>query len=642
MLYNEQINHHHHSSSEDDDDDDDEGYYFHPADDDEGSHPVSDHHDDDDDHHEFMPELGTQLLGDDYNSHSGSQNSKRADNRDEGHPKRWLMLFYMACLNLMSDWTCFSPAPISGFITETYGIEDPESLVVVFLYSNAAATLIEPYLVYKFGLRGDVLIGAFLLALGSLLKSGALPDEPWKMYLAFFVVGLSQPLYQCTPAVLSGNWFPASERTMATGAALNSNQLGIGVSYLSGTIIVRQASYVGAYMNVMAGLTVILFIGVVLQFESKPPEEEDDEEDENKEEASPGIFRDVSPDAKHMQRQATASGNTSGPPNLYHGNVIEGRSGDATDEGGQTTEVWNNEPDNADTDTEEPLGSLSISVDTPPHHHHHGGQQEYGESNPNSGNFFWLFKECFKQHGFFHATCAFVVSAIVINTLSTYMDFLIRVQDGTTRTTVGIVGALFQMFIMISSLVIGKKTDESRAYYSVILFLLVTGAFALAECSVCLDEQTSNLSLALLVTAILVGPLQPIATEIGVEVTYPIGENAVLCIQQLFANMSSAAFIPIFQKLGPIGEDRKGVPYTFSFYVMVCLHAVTTVAFSTYKGQYKRKDAEEEDQEEISMTEHDEDEVVFPDEGYVDENHDLHEVEDTPLLVQDSKMRRYD
>jgi len=150
--------------------------------------------------------------------------------------QRWVMLAYMSILNLLSDWTCYSVAPIALLTEEAFGNINPEQLVVVFLGANAISTACEPIILSRLGLRRTVVFGALLLMIGSIVKSGGMPPiiqaelekghGEWRVYLGFFLVGLSQPLYQCTPALLSASWFPERERTMATGVALNANQLG--------------------------------------------------------------------------------------------------------------------------------------------------------------------------------------------------------------------------------------------------------------------------------------------------------------------------------------------------------------------------------------------------------------------------------
>jgi hypothetical protein len=200
--------------------------------------------------------------------------------------------------------------------------------------------------------------------------------------------------------------------------------------------------------------------------------------------------------------------------------------------------------------------------------------------------------------GFIHSLVSFTVSGIVINTLSTFMDYLVRL-NGAGREYTGIVGGAFQFCIMISSLIIGRVCDNTRAYYSITIGMLVLGAFGLAECGVSLDSDSgSTLRYALVVVAVLVGPLQPVSTELGVDVVYPLSENTVLVIQQLFSNLLSAAFIPCFKAMKDIGavaiEDgvTERPQYTFSFYLLIVLHAAATVFFATFNGRYLRYEHE--------------------------------------------------
>lgn len=146
----------------------------------------------------------------------------------------------------------------------------------------------------------------------------------------------------------------------------------------------------------------------------------------------------------------------------------------------------------------------------------------------------------------------------------------------------------------------GSQTDKTRAYYSVIIAMLVLGAFGLAQCGVSLDaDRGGDLRWALLIVAGLIGPLQPVSTELGVDVAYPLSENTVLVIQQLFSNLLSAIFIPFFKSLKDIGLHGSGEndmderpEYTFSFYLLIVLHAGATVFFATFNGRYLRYEHE--------------------------------------------------
>ena len=164
---------------------------------------------------------------------------------------------------------------------EAFGKINAEQLVVVFLGANAVASACEPIILSRLGLRRTVLFGALLLMIGSIVKSGGMPpiihadlrkgQGEWRVYLGFFLVGLSQPLYQCTPALLSASWFPEKERTMATGVALNANQLGIGFAFIFGTLLVATSDDIPGYFGLLSIISTITFFGALFQFDDAPP-----------------------------------------------------------------------------------------------------------------------------------------------------------------------------------------------------------------------------------------------------------------------------------------------------------------------------------------------------------------------------------
>ena len=786
---------------------------------------------------------------------------------------RWIMLFYMSMLNLLSDWTCYSVAPIAVLTSEAFGEVDPELLVTVFLSANAVATALEPIILSRLGLRKTVIFGSLLLMVGSAVKSGGIPlimgtslqkgHSGWRVYLGFFLVGLSQPLYQCTPALLSASWFPEKERTLATGVALNSNQLGIGCAFVFGTMLVATSDDIPKYFGVLSFISTMTFIGCALQFADAPPTPPSNTArvmrgtmeinipsiqnirsmlsglrlssgnisslgKSKKKEVDPLIPTDTKQSHTHTEKSSTKSrkisrrkqrsketdhrntlavasskhrrrnhgprtassenGFRTGPVDLNHpshgsGNesthsaalailemeqevalegiiapspMISGNASPGPPEEDYSQRQYahqrnsrirsrpahsyqrQNIPHNVhesysqgyvfhqqgrghvpvmpeypqyyqnrihnnsntsinETDmspgspfpylqnptighhklhyTNSPIGDHDLVLPHPqgygsmnehwqmyqqyppygaqyaPAHiqqanqmgYHYYNQQSF--VNPHEAYQFnarlsqyklpavedpiyegaepvlvqagdhldidirddqiiLSARACFSRPGFIQSLIAFVVSAIVINTLSTFMDYLVRL-GGSGGDMVGIVGGSFQLLIMCSSLLFGQITDKTRAYFSVILALLVFGAFALAECGVNLDaERGTDLKWSLIVVAVLVGPLQPVATELGVEVAFPLSENTVLVIQQLFANLLSAFFIPCFKAVQNIGrtsaieqEMHVRPQYTFSFYLLIVIHACATVAFATFNGHYLRLAHELEEKE---------------------------------------------
>lgn len=628
---------------------------------------------------------------------------------------RWIMLAYMSMLNLLSDWTCYSVAPIALLTIDAFGEVDPESLVTVFLGANAVASAMEPAILGRLGLRRTVVFGAALLMIGSIIKSGGIfamftgppsaddedVDITWRLYLGFFLVGLSQPLYQCTPALLSASWFPENERTMATGVALNSNQLGIGCAFVFGTMLVATKEDILPYFGLLSVISTIAFVGAALQFDDAPPTPPSDTARVIKGDLEikiPNIsffgFGRGGGSANKASMESLVSNATGGEKkkdDIIHQVVKEEESGDLSAVNAAPSPAPANEPVDSEGDTDNkktksledmteeekeasvqafmsrtspppPAGGQYPSMPMPvypyppgyyghPHpidtsyqgmhqsssvpsfYHGYDSQGHYHNALLETGGFDYSprafaqdegaepiltqldhqldidirddqivqqFKACFARKGFAHCVVAFTTSGIIVNTLSTFMDYLVTL-NGAGREYVGIVGGTFQLFIMFASLVFGGWTDHSRKYYFVILAMLILGAFALAVCNTDLDSDAGGaLRWHLLVVGVLAGPLQPISTELGVEVVYPLSENTVLVIQQLFSNLLSAAFIPVFKALKDVGtvqtpeKEMFEVPqFTFSFYMLIIIHACSTMYFATFNGKYLRYEDEE-------------------------------------------------
>eukprot|EP00554_Chaetoceros_debilis_P003473 CAMPEP_0194090152 /NCGR_PEP_ID=MMETSP0149-20130528/37694_1 /TAXON_ID=122233 /ORGANISM="Chaetoceros debilis, Strain MM31A-1" /LENGTH=1719 /DNA_ID=CAMNT_0038774303 /DNA_START=693 /DNA_END=5852 /DNA_ORIENTATION=- len=818
--------------------------------------------------------------------------------------QRWLMLMYMSILNLLSDWTCYSVAPIAVLTGEAYGNINPEQLVTIFLASNAIATAFEPVLLSRLGLRKTVVFGSFLLMCGSVIKSGGIPgiigtsltdeDAQWRITAGFCLVGLSQPLYQCTPAILSCSWFPEKERTFATGMALNSNQLGIGCAFVFGTMLVFETDDIPAYFGLLSTLSTLAFIGCFLQFRDAPDtppsgtarvmrgsvvvkipymntirqalpsafanmavavnnpyppapvhrkmisggssgsrsRHSASASSMNKSDAEPRLverrpnrprrrrsndrkrgsptaaFKTLSGSGagKRLSRRSSRDGSQRSRSNksgsrpsdnesglrsssrklpspssgiestadcrsqiehmanetyLHHPDAVapspmmNGRVGQGgrrhrgyyespqrehnqhehewpnhqydqrgVDQGGFTPQeqiaghgqyIQQREqfPDTPfanlrypppmhsggypqqshpspfmpyDYPSEPPQTMYPPNVDpryhyfSQPHHPSYGSfphaeqypqpylpqphlhpQMYYQPPVPPQSMRFRAsnhlprpkdavddgaepilsqagssldidirddqilrsIRACFSRPGFVHSVIAFTASGIVLNTLSTYMDYLVRI-GGSGRKVVGIVGGSFQILVMLSSIFVGILTDKTRSYRLITLSLLFLGAFALAECNISLDAEFGNgLKWSLLIAAVLIGPLQPVSTELAVEVAYPLCSNTVLVIQQLCSNLSSALFIPFFQSMRNFDQDVDGLErpeYTFSFYMLIVIHVVATVFFATFNGRLKRYEHEQsvkEDQKKASnpnTTSHEKYETAYHDE----------------------------
>jgi len=593
------------------------------------------------------------------------------------YPQRWLMLFYLSLLNLLSDWTGLSVAPIATITSRAYNSDDdyiyandnniqmyiqPEALVTVFLIASSIGTALEPLILSRLGLRRTVVFGAFCNMLGNLIKSGGLPPflvfsaflhgiyGTCALYIGFFLVGFSQPLFQCTPALLSASWFPEKERTLATSIALNANQLGVGLAFIVGALYVQSPSQISTYFGLLSFFSVVAFVGTALQLEDAPPTPPS---------GSSRIMRGTLEISvkEIIQRASSSLLVKDGNVGKYDFDVARlwGYCLAKSDVGGLSSidvsaqsllrrhiSRQDDAPSSASSTSQQILDWSTQSILASPYSTDEGsifGEYEGAEptltQTPHhleidirDDQIYLAARACFSRKGFSHALVVFTASGLVINVLSTYLDYLVRGnyygendnmsskagEISSAAIYVAVIGALFQVIIMISSIVVGSFTDKTRSYFVVTLVLLVLGVFALAECGVSLDEdRDGNVRWSLLLVSGLLGPLLPVATELAVELAYPLSENTVLVILQLSCNLMSALFIPLFQAVRDVGvttnykvdndgeADDDGAsmvlgsgrpPYSFSFYLLILICSVSTVYFATFNGKYSRLEAE--------------------------------------------------
>lgn len=588
--------------------------------------------------------------------------------------KRWLMLFYLSLLNLLSDWTGLSVAPIATLTSRAYGSDDdyiyandnnvqmyiqPEALVTVFLVASSFGTAFEPWILGRLGLRRTIVFGAFSNMLGNLVKSGGLPPfftinimlhgihGTCALYVGFFLVGFAQPLFQCTPALLSASWFPEEERTLATSIALNANQLGVGLAFIVGALYVQSPSQIASYFGLISLFSVVAFVGTALHLDDAPPTPPS---------GSSRIMKGtLEISVKDLIEKASSSMLVRDPNcGKYDFDVAKlwgycGSNEDIKSDSGALSasaksllrrhisrkdEHVQLSASQRDPSSQSILAS-PYSIDSSSHFGDYEGAEPTLTQTPHhleidirDDQVLLAAKACLSRNGFSHALVVFTAAGLVINVMSTYLDYLVRGnyfgakdthgniagQTSSAAIYVAVIGALFQVIIMISSIVVGSLTDKTKSYFMITIVLSVLGVFALAECGVSLDEdRDGNVRWSMLLVAGLLGPLLPVTTELAVELAYPLSENTVLVILQLSCNLFSALFIPMFNAVRDVGVatdtetgndgklDDDGAafvlgsgrpPYTFSFYLLILICSASAVYFATFNGKYLRLEAE--------------------------------------------------
>jgi len=209
-------------------------------------------------------------------------------------PHRWVQLGYLSLLALLSDWICFSTASNPEAFEHAYPGRTSAGLIDKFLFTNVASCFFVTDVVARYGLQRCVQWSSILMALGCWLRSGlgiipvvarilGIESEiletsplfglvPYPMLLAgTLMVGAAQPFFQCTPPLLSAQWFASDERATSTAVALNFNQIGIATAFLVGGEMAVDNEGLRKYFVLIALLCTLTAMGSLFHFHDLPP-----------------------------------------------------------------------------------------------------------------------------------------------------------------------------------------------------------------------------------------------------------------------------------------------------------------------------------------------------------------------------------
>jgi len=213
--------------------------------------------------------------------------------------QRWVQLGYLSTLALLSDWICFSTASIPDVFEEAYPGRSSDGLIDKFLLINVLSCLAVTDVVARFGLQRCIKASSALMAVGAALRSGlgivpilfeifgerenftfmdtkvfgvplfGLPPYP-VILVGTLMVGAAQPFFQCTPPMLSAQWFASNERATSTAIALNFNQVGIATAFLVGSKMADVLDGIRWYFALISLLCALASIGTFLHFQDLP------------------------------------------------------------------------------------------------------------------------------------------------------------------------------------------------------------------------------------------------------------------------------------------------------------------------------------------------------------------------------------
>lgn len=199
------------------------------------------------------------------------------------YPVRWyiLTLFSLNCFLQSFEILGFSAVPDSFqqyYIRARLTVAD----LNLFLSIGAFSFVVFVFLLFWIealtnDLRFITLISTISLFLSTLLRmfptwiNSLMPFARTFFLVASLLNNLGNAFSYSLPAKVSATWFPASERSVATGLGSQSNPLGVALSFLLGPILVRKASDFPNILYLHLGLQFLCTFLIIAYFPKAPP-----------------------------------------------------------------------------------------------------------------------------------------------------------------------------------------------------------------------------------------------------------------------------------------------------------------------------------------------------------------------------------
>ncbi|CAK6971714.1 solute carrier family 49 member 4 [Scomber scombrus] len=208
--------------------------------------------------------------------------------------RRWLVLTLFSLLALMQGMVWNFWGPIQNSAAHAFGFTKSDIAVLV-LWGPVGFVpwLLFMWLMDKKGLRASLLLSAFFMLLGAVLRSIPLPDQHlrrWLIHGGQFLNGLAGPTIMSAGPFLSTTWFAPDQRATATAVASLFSYLGGAASFVIGPLVVPAPNNTQAAITMAASgsnslirdriqlvmyaelaAIAVLFVAVLLYFPSRPP-----------------------------------------------------------------------------------------------------------------------------------------------------------------------------------------------------------------------------------------------------------------------------------------------------------------------------------------------------------------------------------
>ena len=177
-------------------------------------------------------------------SHSASKDVNRG-------PERWFQLLVLGSMAFCNAWMWMTFVPIRQEAEIYYRAYEPsiDLLQDYQLFSAIPMYLVVAWLLDAKGLRVGVTIGAYMQALGAMLR---VTPNFTLLCIGQFLVCAASPIFVVAAAKIATSWFNLAERTLATALCIFAYFSGVGAAYIVGPSVVGHHGSIGALMLLMA------------------------------------------------------------------------------------------------------------------------------------------------------------------------------------------------------------------------------------------------------------------------------------------------------------------------------------------------------------------------------------------------------
>ena len=197
----------------------------------------------------FDNSSNTRIHGDDFR-HTNRDVSISPNTEVCIYPKRWYILAVFSSLGMCQAmiWNCFGPIS-NSLLPVLCPFWDETTIALLGNWANImniAALLPILWFFKTKGLRKSVILIGGMMVLGAAMRcvfTSNISIFTYSSHICAILNGIAGVVVFSAPPAVSAAWFPPEERTIATGVAIVSNNLGSAFSFLAGPAIVPDPTY---------------------------------------------------------------------------------------------------------------------------------------------------------------------------------------------------------------------------------------------------------------------------------------------------------------------------------------------------------------------------------------------------------------